>query len=73
MNLGDSFNLLAEGKGKIKYYLRDGKKEYITDIYYVTNMKSNILRFEQLLKEGYMISMEDNSLTLRDGCGRNVA
>lgn len=43
VNLGDSSKLLVEGKGKIKIYQKDGKKEYISDVYYVPNMKSNIL------------------------------
>ena len=43
VNLGDSSKLSVGGKGKIKIYQKDGKNGYISDVYYVPNMKSNIL------------------------------
>jgi hypothetical protein len=52
VNLGDSSKLSVEGKGKIKIYQNDGKKGYIFYVYYVPNMKSNILSIGQLLREG---------------------
>jgi hypothetical protein len=42
VNLGDS-KLSVEGKGKTKICQNDCKKGYISDVYYVPNMKSNIL------------------------------
>jgi len=65
VNLGDSSKLSVEGKGKIKICQNDGKKWYISDVYYVLNMKSNILSIGQLLEKRYTIHME-NSFILRD-------
>jgi len=60
--LGDSSKLPVQGKGKIKIYQKDGKPEYIFDIYYIPNMKSNILSIDQLLQKGYKVYMENNHL-----------
>jgi hypothetical protein len=73
VNLGDSSKLSIEGKGKIKIYQNDGKKGYISDVYYVPNMKNNILSIGQLLEKGYTIHMENYSLILRDARGGIVA
>jgi hypothetical protein len=73
VNLGDSSKLSVEGKGKIKICQNDGKKGYISDVYYVPNMKSNILSIGQLLEKGYTIHMENYSLILRDTRGGIVA
>ena len=40
VSLGDSSKLSVEGRGKIKIYQKDGKPEYIFDVYYIPNMKS---------------------------------
>lgn len=57
----------------IVIYQKDVKKECIFDVYYVLNMKNDILDLRQVLEKGYIIHMEDNSLILRDGRGRNAA
>lgn len=43
VSLGDSSKLPVKGKGKIKIYQKDGKPESISDVYYIPNMKSNII------------------------------
>ncbi|XP_062170988.1 uncharacterized protein LOC133876757 [Alnus glutinosa] len=73
VNLGDSSKLSVESKGKIKICQNDGKKGYISNVYYVPNMKSNILSIGQLLEKGYTIHMENYSLILRDTRGGIVA
>lgn len=72
VSLGDSSKLQVEGKGKIKFFTKDGKSEYISNVYYVPNMKSNILSIGQLLEKGYIIHMESGSLSLRDAQDRLV-
>ena len=73
VNLGDSSKLSVEGKGKVKTYLKDGKKGYISNVYYIPDMKSNVLSIGQLVEKGYNIHMRDNSLMLRDTSGRIIA
>jgi len=60
--LRDSLKLPVEGRGKIKIYRKDGKLEYISDVYYIPNMNSNILSISQLLEKRYKVYMENNHL-----------
>ena len=63
VNLGDSSKLPVEGKGKIKIYQKDGKPEYIFNVYYFPNINSNILSIGQLLEKGYKVYMESNPVS----------
>ena len=73
VSLGDSSKLSVEGRGKIKIYQKDGKPEYISDVYYIPNMKSNILSIGQLLEKGYKVYMENNHLWLKNAKGGLIA
>ncbi|XXG89956.1 hypothetical protein AAC387_Pa12g1836 [Persea americana] len=73
VSLGDSTQLPVQGKGNIKIYQKDDVPAYISNVYYVPNMKSNILSLGQLLEKGYVIHMENLSLSLRDVHGRHIA
>ena len=42
VSLGDSLKLSVEDRGKIKIYQKDGKPEFIFDVYYIPNMLSLI-------------------------------
>ena len=55
VNLGDSSKLSVEGKWKVKIYQKDGKNAYISYVYYIPNMKNNILSIGQLVEKGYNI------------------
>jgi hypothetical protein len=52
VNLGNSSKLLVEGKGKIKIYQKNGKKRYISDLYYVPNMKTQHSQHWTATREG---------------------
>ncbi|CAL9028348.1 unnamed protein product [Prunus brigantina] len=73
VSLGDSSKLSVEGKGRIKIFRNNGKEEYISDVYYIPSMKSNILSIGQLLQKRYVVLMENNSLFLKDASGRLIA
>jgi hypothetical protein len=73
VSLGDSTKLAVQGKGTINIFRKDGKLAYITNVYYVPNMKSNILSIGQLLERGYIVHIEDRSLALREAKGQLVA
>ena len=66
LSLGDSSKLPVEARGKITIYQKDGKPEYIFDVYYIPNMKSNFLSIGQLLEKGYKVYMENNHLWLKN-------
>jgi hypothetical protein len=46
--------------------LKDESYQFIGDVYYISNVKSNILSLGQLLEKGYEIKMKDRTLTLLD-------
>lgn len=73
VSLGDSSQVPMKCKGKIKIYQKDSTPNYISNVYYVPNMKSNILSVGELLERGYVIHMENFSLYLKDAHGRLMA
>ena len=68
--LGNSSKLPIKGKGKIRICQRNDVLQFIFNVYYVPNMKSNILSIRQLLENGYILHMEKLSLVLKDVEGR---
>ena len=73
ISLGDSSKLHVQGMGKIRIYQKDGMPAYISNMYYVPNMKSNTLSIGQLIERGYVIHMKNSSLLLKDAHGRYIA
>ena len=61
--------LLIKGKGKIIICQRNDVLQFISNVYYVPNMKSNILSIGQLLEKRYIIHMEKRSPVLKDAEG----
>ena len=53
-------------KGKIMIHLKNDSHEYISSVYYVLELKSNILSIGQLLEKSYIIYIENSTLTLRN-------
>ena len=66
VSFGDDSKIPVKGKGNILIRLRDGRHQFISNVYYVPNMKNNILSSGQLLEKGYDIQMKDRSLSIRD-------
>ncbi|GJZ39935.1 retrovirus-related pol polyprotein from transposon TNT 1-94 [Tanacetum coccineum] len=63
----------VKGKGKILIRAKDGSHQYISDIYNVPNLKSNILSVGQLLEKNYDIHFKDRSATIRNQEGKLIA
>ncbi|XP_042467510.1 uncharacterized protein LOC122050689 [Zingiber officinale] len=53
-------------KYDILFELQNGKKVCISDVYYVPDIKNNLLSIGQLLEKGYDIQMKDLTLSIRD-------
>ncbi|TXG53483.1 hypothetical protein EZV62_022652 [Acer yangbiense] len=51
ISLGDGSKLQVAGRGQIQIYQKDGHVRYISDVYYIPSMKSNILSLGQLLEK----------------------
>jgi hypothetical protein len=63
----------VKGQGKILIHCKDGNKRFISNVFYVPGMRSNILRLGQLLERGYMIFVKERILYLRDQDNRLLA
>ncbi|KAL4273407.1 hypothetical protein GQ457_13G009120 [Hibiscus cannabinus] len=69
---GDDSHAEVKGKGKVMITQKNGEKKYITDVYYVPAMKSNIISLGQLLEKGYEVQMKNRSLSLKNNKGELV-
>ena len=47
------------GKGSIKFVTKQGENKHIPNVYYVPNLKHNLIRIRQLLQKGYKVYFEN--------------
>ncbi|XP_052193895.1 uncharacterized protein LOC127802223 [Diospyros lotus] len=66
ITFGDLSQRSVKGKGKILLQLKTGGRSYISDVYYVPEMKNNILSLGQLLERVYDIQMRGDTLSMFD-------
>ena len=50
--LGDESKMEVKGKGNILIRLKNGDHQFISNVYYIPSMKTNILSLGQLLEKG---------------------
>ncbi|XP_020271909.1 cingulin-like [Asparagus officinalis] len=70
---GDASKVRVKGRGKICFLQKDNKEGSIENVYYVPDLKSNILSMGQLLEKGYSVFMKDRMLHLKDKKDRLLA
>lgn len=73
VSFGDASKVEVKGRGTVCYQQNDGSIGSIQDVYYVPNIKTNILSLGQLTEKGYSIFLKDRLLHLKDKQGRLVA
>nr|KYP35823.1 Retrovirus-related Pol polyprotein from transposon TNT 1-94 [Cajanus cajan] len=73
VSFGDASKVAVKGRGTIWYQQRNEKIGEIRDVYYVPDLKSNILSMGQLMEKGYSVLMKDRELQLKDKLGRLIA
>ena len=73
VSFGDLSKVPVKGRGNILIKLKNGDHDYISNVFYVPDMKNNILSLGQLLEKGYDIRMKDSHLTILDGGGNQIA
>ena len=66
ITLGGSSQVSMKGIDKILVHLKNGDYQFISDVYYVSSMKTNILSLGQLLEKEYDIQLKDHSCLIRD-------
>ncbi|KAL2327051.1 hypothetical protein Fmac_020478 [Flemingia macrophylla] len=70
---GDALKVTVKGRGTIWYQQKNRRIGEIRDVYYVPDLKSNILSMRQIIEKGYSVLMKDRELQLRDKLGRLIA
>jgi len=70
---GDASKVEVKGRGTISYLQKDDLIGSIQDVYYVPDLKTNILSVGQLKEKGYLILLKDRLLHLKDKQGHLVA
>ncbi|PKU78070.1 Retrovirus-related Pol polyprotein from transposon TNT 1-94 [Dendrobium catenatum] len=73
VSFGDDSKIEVKGKGNILIRLKNGNHQFISNVYFVPNMRSNILSLGQLLEKGYDIHLKNNYLFLKDNIGTLIA
>ncbi|GJW99641.1 zinc finger, CCHC-type containing protein, partial [Tanacetum coccineum] len=66
VRFGDGSYVQIKGKGSILLGCRNQEQKIVSDVYYIPNLKSNILSLGQLTKIGCKVIMDGNKLTLYD-------
>ena len=72
ISFGDLSKVPVQGRGNIVIKRKNGDHAFISNVYYVPDMKTNILSLGQLLEKGYQISLKDMQLTITDARGKLI-
>jgi GAG-pre-integrase domain len=69
VSFGDASNVEVKDKDKVTFIQKNGGTGMIEDVYFIPEMKSNILSIRQLMKKGYKVFSNEISLNLEDNTG----
>lgn len=73
VRFGDDSRIDIKGKGSIEFLDRNGEPRKILDIYYIPDLKSNIISLGQATESGCDIRMKDEYLIMYDREGKLIA
>ena len=62
VRFGDGQTVGIIGRGTVLFELKNGGHKVLTDVYYISKLKSNIISLGQLEERGCMIVLEDGYL-----------
>jgi len=66
VKFGDGRFVPVTGEWRILITLKNGDHRYIYDVFYVPDMKSNLLSVGQLAEKGYVMHIVENKLSIFD-------
>ena len=66
VSCGDDSKMVIKGRGTIRHMQKDGRVGEIRDVYYVPELKSNILSIGQIVEKGNSILIKNQVLYLKD-------
>ncbi|XP_023636038.1 uncharacterized protein LOC111829953 [Capsella rubella] len=66
VRFGDDSRVDIKGKGSILFLTKGGQRKVLTDVYYIPDLKSNIISLGQATESGCDVRMREDYLTLHD-------
>lgn len=72
VRFGDDSRIDIKGKGSVLFITQDGSKKLLANVYYIPDLKSNILSLGQATEAGCEVKMKEGDLTLIDKEGNLV-
>ena len=72
VTLGTYIQVTVLGKGNINTLTRQGEERVMSNVYYVSGLKHNLMSTGKLLQKGYKIYIEDNHCVIMDKFPRNI-
>ena len=70
VRFGDDSHINIKGKGSILFKSKEGERRSLADVYYLPNLKSNIISLGQATESCCEIKMKEDYLTLHDREGK---
>jgi len=70
VRFGDDSRIDIKGKGTISFFDRNGEQRKMSDVYFIPDLKSNIISLGQARESGCDIRMKDDILTMHDQEGK---
>jgi hypothetical protein len=64
ISLGDDHPIKTSGKGVVPVLTKQGEVKNIPDVYYVPNIKHNLLSVGKLMTHGYDVTFHKNTCTI---------
>lgn len=72
VRFGDDSHIDMKGKGPILFCTKDGGNKLLADVYYIPDLRRNIINLGQARESGCDIRMKEDYLTLRDKDGKLI-
>lgn len=72
VRFGDDSRVDIKGKGSILFVSKNGEKKILAEVYYIPDLKSNIISLGQATKSGCAVKMKEDYLTLHDKEGNLI-
>ena len=69
VKFGDDSRIDIRGKGSILFLTKNGEPKTLANVYYIPDLKSNIISLGQATEAGCDVRLKDNYLTLHDRDG----
>ncbi|XP_010471120.1 PREDICTED: uncharacterized protein LOC104750957 [Camelina sativa] len=66
VKFGDDSQVDIKGKGSISFITKGGEKKLLADVYYIPDLRSNIISLGQATESGCDVRMREDHLTLHD-------